>query len=231
MIMIKDRIEESQETWDAIAESFDKTRRRTWPQCIDFIDSLPKNNVVADIGCGNGRHLIPCARHCKKVIGLDVSKKLLDIVKNKSEQEKLNNILLLQCDAVKMPLKDNIIDAALFIASLHNIRDRDNRIKALKELKRILKKDGRALISVWSKYRDEYKKSFFDRITNKGKPAHGDTNIYWRQHGLNVPRYYHIYRKNKFIKELEEANLEIVDFQEVKLHTKKHPDNYFSIVK
>lgn len=231
MTMTNNRIKESQETWDAIADSFNITRRKTWSQCIDFIESLPKNFIVVDIGSGNGRHLIPCAKRCKKVIGLDISRKLLEIVKNKAEQEKLDNIILLHSDAVNIPLKDNSVDAALFIAAIHNIRDRSNRIKALKEIKRILKKDGKAIISVWSKYRDEHKKGFFERIMHKGKPMHGDTNIYWRQHGLNVSRYYHIYSKKNFINELKDAGLEILDFQEVKLHTKKHPDNYFAILK
>ena len=133
-------------------------------------------------------------------------------------------------DAANIPLNDNSVDAVLFIAALHSIRVRDNRVNSLKEIKRILKPGGKALISVWTKWRDEHKKSFIGKITRKGLPEHGDTNIYWRQHGLNVPRFYHIYNKKDLIKDIEEAGLKIDGFQEVRLHTSKHPDNYFVLI-
>jgi len=230
MIMTKDHIKEAQETWDSIAKSFDSTRGMPWKQCIDFIDSLSKDCIVADIGCGNGRHLIPCAKHCKKVVGLDVSIELLKILKNKIEKEKLDNVLLLQSDAVSMPLKDKSIDAVLYIAALHSIRGRDNRLNSLKEVKRILKPGGKALISVWTKWRDEHKKSFVRKFAHNGLPKHGDTNVYWRQHGLNVSRFYHIYTRENLIKDIGEAGLKIVDFEEARLHTQNHPDNYFVTV-
>ena len=71
------------DTWNAIAKSFDSTRCKPWKECIDFINILPKKIIIIDIGCGNGRHLIPCAKRCKKVIGLDVSDELLKIVRKK----------------------------------------------------------------------------------------------------------------------------------------------------
>ena len=231
MIMTKDHVKEAQGTWDAIAKSFDSTRRKTWKQCIDFIESLPKDYVVLDIGCGNGRHLIPCAKHCKKVIRLDVSIELLKIVHNKIEKEKLDNVSLLHGDAADIPLEDNSVDAVLYIAALHNMRGRENRLNSLKEVKRILKPGGKALISVWTKWRDEHKKSFIQKITRKGLPEHGDKDIYWKQHGLNVARFYHIYTKKNLIKDIEEAGLKIEKFEEVRLHTQKHPDNYFVLVR
>ena len=226
-MIMTDHIKEAQETWDAIAHSFDSTRGKTWEKCINFINSLSKDSIVADVGCGNGRHLIPCAKRCKKVIGVDVSIELLKILQEKIKKEELENVILLHSDAANMPIVDNSTDTALFIASLHSIKGRENRVNSLKEIKRILKPGGRVLISVWTKWRDEHKKSFVQKINRKGLPEHGDKNIYWRQHGLNVSRFYHIYTKKNLIKDIEEAGLEIVNFEEVRLHTQKHPDNYF----
>jgi len=39
--MINNNTKKSEETWNAIAQSFDDTRRKPWQQCIDFINSLP----------------------------------------------------------------------------------------------------------------------------------------------------------------------------------------------
>jgi len=102
---------DSEKTWNTIAKSFDQTRRIPWKECLDFIEKLANESIVADIGCGNGRHLIPCAKHCKKVIGVDLSKQLLDIVKEKLASEKIKNVRLIHADATKIPIEDRSVDA------------------------------------------------------------------------------------------------------------------------
>jgi ubiquinone/menaquinone biosynthesis C-methylase UbiE len=223
---------DSEKTWDTIARSFDQTRRKPWKECLDFIEKLPKKSIVADIGCGNGRHLKPCAKKCKKVIGIDLSKELLDIVKEKLDFEKIKNVTLIHADATNIPNDDESVNAALYIATLHNIKGRNNRIKSLKEIKRILKKNGVALISVWSRWQDKYRKQFFKKwFTQKGSSEFGDVDIYWRQNGLDIPRFYHLYSKKEFQKDLTEAGFKIVEMKDVKIHSKRHPDNYFAIVR
>ena len=230
--MNKNRHLSVQETWDTIAQSFDKTRSKPWKQCTDFINTLSKNDIVGDIGCGNGRHLILLANQCKKTIALDVSKKLLQISQKRVIKNKLKNVNFIHSDAVDIPLKNNSLDTMIFIASLHNISGKENRIHALQEIKRILKKNGKAQISVWSRWQDRYRKQFLkEYFAYKKNKEFGDTTIYWRHHGLNIPRFYHLYSKKEIIDDIKKANLEILDIQDVKLHTKKHPDNYFVIVK
>lgn len=229
--MSSNYIKNSIETWDAIAQSFDVTRRKPWKQCVDFINTLNKTDTAVDMGCGNGRHLLPCASHCKKAIGIDISRELLAIVQKKLNENNLNNAGLLHSDVVHLPFKNNTVDAVLYIASLHNIKGRDKRIQSLKEVKRILKKDGKALITVWSRWQDKYRKLFLKKwFTQKGQVEFGDIDIYWRQHGLNIPRFYHLYSKKEFEDDLHQANLEILEIQDVKMHSKKHPDNFFAIV-
>jgi len=229
--MHKKDLKKSEETWDTIAQSFDRTRRKPWVQCIDFINSSPKNSTTADIGSGNGRHLIPYAKHCKTVIALDISNELLKITKEKLDENNLKNAVLIHSDAVNIPLKDNIFDSLIYIASLHNIKDRKNRIQSLKEINRVLKKDGKALISVWSRWQDKYRKQFFKKWFIKQKDDEfGDINIYWKQHGLDIPRFYHLYSKKEFIADLKAAGLKILEFQDVKMHSERYPDNYFATV-
>ena len=230
--MTKKHITDSQKTWDTIAKSFDKTRRKPWKECLDFIENLPKSSIVADIACGNGRHLFPCAKHCKKAIGIDISNELLDIINNKLNKEKIKNVDLLHSDVTKITLEAESVDAALYIAALHNIKGRTNRIESLKEVKRILKKDSIAQISVWSRWQDKYRKKFFKKwFTQKGDSEFGDIDIYWRQHGLNIPRFYHLYSKKEFEKDILDAGFNIIEIKDVKMHSKKYPDNYFALVK
>jgi len=229
--MQENSIKTNEETWDAIAESFDTTRHKPWENCLDFIRTLKQTDIVADIGCGNGRHLIPCAKHCKNAIGLDISRKLLIIVKNKLLENNLENTTLLHSDAVDVPIQNESVDAVIFIASLHNIKGRENRVKALKEIRRIMKKNGKALISVWSRWQDKYRKQFFKKwFTQIGKSEFGDINIYWRQHGLDIPRFYHLYSKKEFIDDMKKAGLKMEKIEDIKIVSQKHPDNYFVII-
>ena len=100
------------------------------------------------------------------------------------------------------------------------------------EIHRVLRQDGKALVSVWSRWQDKFRKDFFKKwFTQFNQNEFGDVDIYWRQHGLNIPRFYHLYSKKEFINELNLANFKIMDFKEVKLHSKNHPDNFFALIK
>ena len=228
--MKKDYIIESEKTWDSIAKSFDKTRRKPWQECLDFIKEISEESVVVDVACGNGRHLIPCAKKCKNVIGLDISRKMLVIVKEKTIKENISNVFLIHSIAEDIPLKDSTIDAVLFIAALHNIYGKENRINSLKEIKRILKNDSKAIISVWSRYTNKFRKSFQNKNLHSKKIEFGDKHIYWRKDGLDIPRFYHLYGKKEFIEDLEEAGFRKIKVKGVKIKSEKYNDNYFAVV-
>jgi len=222
----------SMDTWNAIAYSFDLTRRKPWKECIEFIKSIPNTSIVADIGCGNGRHLIPCAKHCKKVIGLDISDELLKIVQKKINEKNLENVSLIHSDAVNIPIRNNSIDQVLFIATLHNISKRYRRIISLKEINRVLKPNGSAIISVWSRWQDKFRQHFMRNYRNiSEKKEFGDTNIYWKQHGLNIPRYYHLYSMRELRQDLISADFKIINLEGVKFFSKSYYDNYFAVIK
>ncbi|NWX17173.1 ALKB8 protein, partial [Aegotheles bennettii] len=43
--------------YEEIATHFSSTRHSPWPRIVEFLRSLPKGSIVADIGCGNGKYL------------------------------------------------------------------------------------------------------------------------------------------------------------------------------
>ncbi len=216
-------------TWDAIAESFNKTRQKPWDICLNFIKNLKPTTTLADIACGNGRHLLPAAQQCKQVIGIDISEKLLHIAQTKTSE--YSNVLLLHADARHLPLCDNSVDAVLFIAALHNIPGKTNRINALQEVQRILKPSGIALISVWSRWQDRFRTHFIKQFfIRKPGEEFGDIILTWRQHSLDVPRYYHLYSKREFLDDINQSSLNLKQSHNLYLHSKKYPDNYFAIV-
>ncbi len=227
--MDESHLKVSEKTWDKISYSFDKTRKKPWQICLDYIKKQDKDNLFADLGCGNGRHLIPASEHFKKVIGIDISSKLLKIIENKIKKIDSDNVELIHSSLTDIPIKNSYVDSILFIAALHNIKYRENRLLALSEVKRIMKKNASAMISVWSREQEKFR-DLFKKKNDKNQEI-GDIEIYWRQNKLNVPRFYHLYLEEEFKKELKDAGLKIIDFQKVKLISKKYYDNYFATVK
>lgn len=225
--MGKERIKDSFETWNAIAESFHQTRKYPWTFCINYISTINKDCVCADLGCGNGRHLLPLAQQCKQAIGFDISEKLLRITANRLKNQNIDNSMLIQGDLCALPFHSDVFDHILYIAALHNIKNQKNRIKSLKETYRILKPNGTALVSVWKKNQNRFSSELFSKEKRK---ENGDITLYWRQHNLNVPRYYHLYEREEFKKDIEHADFHIKTLQEVTISSKKRPDNFYAII-
>ena len=129
-----------QESYDLIAECFKNTRVFTWKWTDKFINLLPNNNIILDIGSGNGRN----TKYNNYIIfGLDIS----------FEQLKMNKSIFnydVHGTMTNIPYKNNSFDAIISIASFHHLSTIDERIICLQEMKRILKQNGKILLSIWS---------------------------------------------------------------------------------
>ncbi|EPB73320.1 hypothetical protein ANCCEY_07566 [Ancylostoma ceylanicum] len=67
--------------YENIASHFDETRFSSWTGVKKFMNALPAHSVVYDVGCGNGKYLLPNDGLIK--IGCDMSQMLCEIVQNK----------------------------------------------------------------------------------------------------------------------------------------------------
>ncbi len=97
---------------------------------------------VLDVGCGTGNFSLKLARLGLKVTGIDVSAEMLNVAKKKAEAQDLT-INFLEMDAQNMEFPDGFFDGVFSLAALEFIQKPD---KALDEMFRVLKKDGRLLI-------------------------------------------------------------------------------------
>lgn len=224
------QIHESIQTWDTIADSFDKTRKNPWAQVNEYIASLSSHSFLIDLGCGNGRHLIPAILHCGSVVGFDISRRMLEISSEKIMGTKTHDTSFVQGTLYALPFIDKKFDAALCIASVHNIKNREFRQTCFKEIYRILRSNGTALISVWSREQNRFK----DKILAKPKGTDaefGDVDLYWRQDNLDIPRFYHLYSLKEFREDIEAGGFTIQSLHAEKITSQHQADNYFAIVK
>ena len=83
----------SDDSWDKIAPKFSEwTKKDDYPQKLLKRIKIEKNDTVLDIGCGNGVITIPLAKKAKNVTAMDVSTKMLDLLKENGAKEGQNNI-------------------------------------------------------------------------------------------------------------------------------------------
>lgn len=114
--------------------------------------------LVADLGCGTGRALIPLVRAGHRGLAVDLSEHMLSIVRKKAREEGLPidclraNLCQLDC------LADASIDYAMCLFStLGMIRGRIYRQLALTNFRRILRPGGKLVLHVhnfWFNLRD-----------------------------------------------------------------------------
>jgi tRNA (uracil-5-)-methyltransferase TRM9 len=185
-------------TYERIAEHFAATRDRPWPDVESFCAGR-RAEVALDIGCANGRHTELLLGHADRVVGLDLSPELLSIARGRVPRADL-----IEGDATALPLADDSVGLALYIATLHHLPERRLRRRSLDELARVLDADGAALVSVWS--------TTHDRFEDGDTGAGFDTEVGWTlPDGTTVPRYYHIYAPEEFDADLDASALSVAE--------------------
>jgi ubiquinone/menaquinone biosynthesis C-methylase UbiE len=103
--------------------------------------SFLNDKIVIDAGCGNGRFAEIVAPHCKHLICLDLGE---HIFYAKNRLKEFSNVSYVRCNLLDIPLTSEMADYIYSIGVIHHTPDPK---KSLKELTRILKKEGS--ISIW----------------------------------------------------------------------------------
>lgn len=102
---------------------------------------LPRDHVVADLGCGTASVTADLAPHVKQVIGVDNSAAMLKAAERRTKD--LPNVELRRGELTSLPLGDATADATLLLLVLTYVPDVD---VALKEAARVTKPGGMLVI-------------------------------------------------------------------------------------
>jgi SAM-dependent methyltransferase len=184
----KIELEYVKQIYEYIASEFNVTRAYKWSWITNFISSFPKGSLIYDIGCGSGRNM---DYEDYRFIGFDNCESFIELCRNKG-------LKVYYSEITDIKIRDNSADAIICIATFHHLSTHDNRIKALKELKRLVKPNGKIMLSVWAK--EQPKKT---RITFE---EYGDNIVFWKK---KYPRYYYIFELDELKLLINEVGLNI----------------------
>ena len=184
-----------QEVWNSIAESWNNFRKYPSNKKVIDLANNWKPGKILDLGCGNGRHLIPFTKKGFDCYGIDFSKNMIN---NSKESFKKNNLkaTFKQGTLTKIPFKDNNFDYIICLASFHHLNKKEQST-SLKEIKRVLKPNGKLFIAVWNKWQP--------RFIFKSK----EQMIPWKVKDKTYQRYYYLFNIFEFKKLLRKHNFEI----------------------
>ncbi|NXD10346.1 ALKB8 protein, partial [Nothocercus nigrocapillus] len=108
-------------------------------------------------------------------IGCDRSKNLVDICGEKGFQAFV-------CDALAVPIRSGSCDACISVAVIHHFATAERRLATIRELARLLRPGGTALIYVWAmeqEYRKQKSKYLKEKNDSEGKKEEINPDAAW----------------------------------------------------
>ncbi len=109
-----------------------------------YESEIKKTDEVLDIGCGVGQEAIKCAKLAKSVTGFDISNTNITIAKNLARENNLKNVKFFVHNAEnKLPFSNKTFDKILIFDVIEHLKNREELIK---EVKRVLGKNGKIFL-------------------------------------------------------------------------------------
>lgn len=138
--------------FESIAKEYDRMnsvisfgRHVAWRKYTNRRLGVHTGEKAIDICCGTCDWTISLAKAVGpegEIVGLDFSQNMLDIGQVKVDQEGLNQVKLVNGDAMKIPYPDNSFDYATIGFALRNVPDLK---QVLKEMSRVVKPGGKVV--------------------------------------------------------------------------------------
>ena len=104
----------------------------------------------------------------------------------------------MEADARHLPYHDETFNWAIAVAAYHHIKDKEDRLKAMKELWRVLKPDGEAFITVWNRWQPRF---WFHRR---------NVLVPWRTRDRTLYRYYYLFSHYELERLVKKAGFEVL---------------------
>lgn len=109
-----------------------------------YLGEVSPDDVVLDVACGAGHAAEAAAPFVRQVVGIDLTRALLDEGRDRLARAGIGNVLLQEGDAASMPFVDASFDLVACRSSLHHFADPREQVR---EMARVCRPTGRVVIS------------------------------------------------------------------------------------
>jgi len=139
--------------WDRMADPYIREIDTRFEPVIEQMlrrAQLQNGESVLDLGTGTGAAALVASEVVGSgghVTAVDISGEMLAIARERAESSNLTNISIKRGSAEAIPIEDDSLDVVLSSLVLMYVINRDS---AAKELARVLRPGGRAVVVVWS---------------------------------------------------------------------------------
>jgi len=151
---------------------------------------------LLNAGCAHGPDFLPF-KDSFELYGVDFSTEMLKFAQKYSRKFNFS-VSLAVADVCYLPYSDEAFDWAISVATYHHIKGKEERLKSLQELWRILKPGGEAFITVW----------------NRGQPrfwfSPKEAAVPWRTKAKILYRYYYLFSYRELEELVKRAGFEVL---------------------
>jgi tRNA (uracil-5-)-methyltransferase TRM9 len=203
----------NREIYDSIAESWYGYRHHTrFKNELDGLARRWQQGKLLNLGCGHGPDFLPF-KDGFELHGMDFSVSMINQALRYARKYNFQPGLMV-ADLSYLPYKDNSFDCAISVAAYHHIKEKNSRLRALAELKRVLKPGAEAFITVWNRAQPKF---WF-----KGR----ETLVDWNTKDEVYRRYYYLYTYGEIESDVRKSGFEIMSAGPEKSYS--FPLKYFS---
>jgi demethylmenaquinone methyltransferase/2-methoxy-6-polyprenyl-1,4-benzoquinol methylase len=124
---------------------------RNWRRkAIRKISENFKNPKILDVATGTGDLALEAVRlDPLKIIGIDISEKMLEIGRQKIKEKNLGDLIeFINCDSENICFEDSTFNVAMVAFGVRNFPD---PVRGLSEMRRVIRKDGLVLVLEFSR--------------------------------------------------------------------------------
>ncbi len=215
-------LELNRQFYQTFALQFSSTRQRLQPGVRrviqSYLEPLPANSRVLDLGCGNGELTRELGRHGLRLeyTGVDSSSGLLAEARKNPPQN--FPAVFIQADLTgpgwEMALPAGAFQATLAFAVLHHIPGEALRLRLLKTVRTLLAEAGRFIHSEWQflnspRLRERIQPWEAAGITPEALDP-GDYLLDWRQGGAGL-RYVHHFTEEELQNLADQSGFTIIE--------------------
>jgi len=221
-------LKETQANYNRNAEDFSRARQETWGEADLLIDYITEGDKVLDLGCGNGRYFEAIKNKEINYLGIDFSEKLIKIAREKYAEQ--DNSEFRTGDILNLKLPKDQFDLAFAFTVLHHIPSKKLRVKFLKQAKKVLKPNGRLVLTVWNVWNFKRNKIIKNNLLKAIGFSRLDFNDIMTSFGGLDEVYVHCFKEKELVNLLENTGFKVENSGYLKRGNKEKA-NIFAVAK